>query len=115
MVCACGRWMRRVYETKLRPAHAELNAVAVIERRWACDALLVYERPVEAAQINEHGLTVALLNLRVTTRDDCCRSLNRHFHSRLATQSRHILCDLYALKLSGRAADKLYDRRLRRS
>ena len=68
-----SRWsrMRGVYESQLRSAHAELNAVAIVERRGRRYALLVNQSPVEAAKINEHVLTVATLNLRMTARDYC--------------------------------------------
>lgn len=84
------RWMRRVYEAQLRSTHSELNAVAVVERRGAGDALVVNQRAVEASQVNEHVLTVASLNLSVAARDDCGCGLNRYLHSGLASEARHI-------------------------
>ena len=77
------RWMRWINEPQDRPTHAELNAVAVVERRGRCNALFVEERSVETAQVNEQVLAVASLNLCVTARDDCRRRFNRHFHTRL--------------------------------
>lgn len=93
--------MRRINEAQDGAAHAELNMVAVVEWRRAGDALLVNQRPVEAAVIYQHVLPVAALNFSVATRDHSRRSFNRHFHFGIAPQSRHILRQLYAFELTG--------------
>jgi hypothetical protein len=99
--------MRWVCKAQNRPAHSELYAVAVIKRRGRSDALVVDERAVEASQVMKDKLAVRPPYLRMATRDDGCRSLNRHFHLRVSAKPRDILTNLYASKLSGRRADDL--------
>ena len=83
--------MRRINKAQDGAAQTELDTVAIVERRRAGDALIVNQRAVEAAQVNEHVLAVLALNFRMATRDDGCRSIKRHFHVWLAPEPRHIL------------------------
>lgn len=94
--------MRWVNEAQDWPTHSKLYAVAVEERRGLRDALIVEQCAVEAAEVVEHGLTVATASyLCMAARDNGRGRVNRNFHLRLTPQANDILADLYAFELAG--------------
>ena len=82
--------MRGIDYPQQRPAHAELDLIAVVKIRRISYSLMVEERAVEAFQIDDDKMITAFVNLSMFSRYDRRGGVDYNFAFRIATKVNHL-------------------------